>query len=340
MRFFIAAILLFTCFGLQAQDSLVIDSLMKQHKIVGAGVATIKNKKISSVKTYGELIKGTPAQPDAIFNVASLTKPLVVMLTLKLVNKNEWNLDEPLANYFTDPDVASDPRSKKLTSRHVLSHQTGFVNWRWLHPTKKLTFDADPGTKFGYSGEGFEYLAKALGAKFNKSLEQLVKEEIFDPLGMKDSRLTWSPSIETRYARNHDRNGLPTYKTFIRKEASAADDLLTTLHDYATFCVAVMKGFELNESLFREMVRPAVEMRKNMYMGLGWQLMPNLRDGHYVMGHDGGDEGVKTMALFDPVRGEGFVFFSNSDNGFDMAPYVLTSTMTDGKEILKKITGE
>lgn len=48
------------------------------------------------------------------------------MLTLRLVSSGEWNLDEPLANYWVDPDVASDPRHKLLTTRHVLSHRTGF----------------------------------------------------------------------------------------------------------------------------------------------------------------------------------------------------------------------
>ena len=183
-----------------------------------------------------------------------MTKPVVAVLTLQLVNSKQWNLDEPLAKYWTDPDVANDSRSEKLTTRHVLTHQTGFVNWRWLHPTKKLTFDTDPGTKFGYSGEGFEYLKKALENRFRKSLVQLVQEYIFDPLQMKDSRLIWNDSIEYRYAANHNRDGMAVYKTMKRTEPSAADDLITTVGDYAKFCIAVMNGFALDKKIYQDMV--------------------------------------------------------------------------------------
>src|SRR5687768_409468 len=84
-----------------------------------------------------QISKGNPAPFNTIFNVASLTKPVTAMLTLKLVSMGNWHLDEPLAKYWTDPDVVNDAWSKKLTTRHILSHQTGFVNWRWLHNTRK-----------------------------------------------------------------------------------------------------------------------------------------------------------------------------------------------------------
>jgi CubicO group peptidase (beta-lactamase class C family) len=60
----------------------------------------------------------------------------------------------------------------------ILSHQTGFPNWRYLNKSNTLSFEFEPGTKYQYSGEGFEYLRKALEAKFKKPLEQLAKEHI------------------------------------------------------------------------------------------------------------------------------------------------------------------
>jgi CubicO group peptidase (beta-lactamase class C family) len=52
------------------------------------------------------------------------------MLTLQLVSIGQWQLDEPIYKYWTDPDVINDPRHLKLTTRHILTHQTGFDNWR------------------------------------------------------------------------------------------------------------------------------------------------------------------------------------------------------------------
>jgi CubicO group peptidase (beta-lactamase class C family) len=316
-----------------------IEKLMAQNNIICTGIGVIRNGKLIDIKVYGELQKGTTAPKNTVFNVASMTKPVVAMLTLKLVNSNQWDLDEPLAKYWTDPDVVNDPRSKKLTSRQVLTHQTGFVNWRWLHPTKKLTFDFDPGTRFQYSGEGFEYLKNALEKKFKKSLVQLVLEHIFDPLEMNDSRLIWNDSIEYRYAANHNREGKAVYKTVKRKEPSAADDLLTTVEDYGKFCIAVIDGFGLNNKIYEDMVTPHVEMRKNVFMGLGWQVVP-LNNKEYVLGHSGGDEGVKTIALFNPVSKDGLVFLTNSDNGLSIAPKVFTEMMPNGSEIVQKLSGQ
>lgn len=332
-------LLLSICIGKSFSQSPDFRKLMAENKIICTGLGIITGGKLATDTVYGELKKGTPAPRNTVFNVASMTKPVVAVLTMQLVNSKQWNLDEPLAKYWTDPDVANDPRSKKLTSRHVLTHQTGFVNWRWLHATKKLTFDVDPGTKFGYSGEGFEYLKKALESKFKKSLVQLVQEYIFEPLQMKDSRLVWNDSIEYRYAANHNREGEAVYKTMKRTEPSAADDLLTTVEDYSKFCIAVMNGFGLDKKLYQDMVSPHVETKKHVFMGLGWLVVP-LANNEYVIGHDGGDEGVKTIALFNPVSKDGLIYLTNSDNGFAIAPTVFNELMPHGPEIVKKMSGE
>jgi CubicO group peptidase (beta-lactamase class C family) len=56
------------------------------------------------------------------------------------VNLGKWSLGEPLSNYFVDPDVASDGRHPQLTTRLVLTHQTGLPNWKGNEPSKKLSF--------------------------------------------------------------------------------------------------------------------------------------------------------------------------------------------------------
>lgn len=95
-----------------------------------------------------------PVPDNAIFNVASITKIVVTMLTLRLVETEQWDLDETLSDYWVDPGVASDSLHTRLTTRHVLIHQIGFANWRNNNPDKKLKFYFPPGTKYQYSGEG------------------------------------------------------------------------------------------------------------------------------------------------------------------------------------------
>ena len=158
---------------------------MKETNVPAVGIGLIENGKLKYVKVFGELKKGTPAPPNTIFQVASLTKPVVEILTLQMVSAGEWKLDEPLAKYWIDPDVQNDPRHKILTTRHVLTHQSGFENWRSMSASKKLEFIADPGTKVNYSGEGLEYLRRALEKKFKEPLERLARKRLFQSFGMK-----------------------------------------------------------------------------------------------------------------------------------------------------------
>ena len=137
-----------------------IEKWLKEKKVPTLGIGIIENGKLQQIKVSGEITKGISAPYNTIFNVASLTKPVTAIVALKLVSLGKWDLEEPLYKYWTDPDIANDPRNKKLTTKIILSHQTGFPNWRWMNKDKKLNFQFEPGTKYQYSGEGMEYLRK------------------------------------------------------------------------------------------------------------------------------------------------------------------------------------
>jgi CubicO group peptidase (beta-lactamase class C family) len=294
-----------------------IKKQMQQHHIPYVGVGIIRKGTLQQIKAYGEHQLGKPAPYNTIINVASLTKPVVAMLTLKLVSNGAWNLDEPLYKYWVDPDIKHDPRSKILTTRHILTHQTGFVNWRSDHPSRKLTFDRDPGTNFGYSGEGFQYLKKALESKFGKKLEKLVDSLLFKPLHMKDSYLVFDKRIDqSRVAAWHDTLGKPTYDNKMFSVANAADDLVTTIEDYGKFMVAVINGFGLSKELYADMIEPHSLRRPDQYMGLGWGVTLNLFGKEPLINHEGADVGISSLAFWLPQSKEGLIIFTNSDNGY------------------------
>jgi CubicO group peptidase (beta-lactamase class C family) len=310
-----------------------MDALLRQTHVPAAGVGIIRGGKLAEVRVYGELVKGTPAPYNAIFNVASLTKPIVTMLTLKLVAEGKWQLDEPLAHYWVDPDLADDPRAQLLTTRHVLGHQTGFANWRWLEPSKKLRFQFDPGVKMQYSGEGFEYLRKALEKKFGKPLEQLTQAYIFDPLGMRDTQHAWdSHTDEARFARWHDAEGKNAYTDYKTTRVNAADDLLTTIEDYGRFGAWVINGAGLPDALFAQMIKEG-----HGGMGLGWEVHKDLdASGEYALIHSGSDEGVKSLIILLPKSKQGLIVFTNGDNGFQVAEPLVLESLTVGAEIMKR----
>lgn len=314
----------------------VLRTLMQKHKVLALGIGTIENDELKNAKVFGELKSGVPAPINTIFQVASLTKPIVEMTTLRLVSKGLWLLDEPLSRYWIDPDVKDDPRNKLLTTRHVLSHQTGFVNWRWLHSTGKLVFDFEPGTKTQYSGEGLEYLKHALEVKFKMPLAAIVDKYLFKPDGMKETHFFWDGSVtEDRYARAHNKEIEP-YEIKKNKETSAADLLMTTVSDYTTFGVNVLKKKDLSTKIWQDMIH--IQSKDvNAKFGLGWEVYNHLKGKEFVLVHTGSDPGVRTAIILLPESKRGLVIFTNSDNGNPLIKDIIREALDIGDELLARI---
>lgn len=291
-----------------------IEKWLTENKVSTLGIGVIENSKLQQVKVFGEISKGISAPYNTIFNVASLTKPVTAIVALKLISLGKWNLDEPVYKYWTDPDIVNDPRNKKLTTRIILSHQTGFPNWRWMDENKKLNFQFEPGTKYQYSGEGMEYLRKALEKKFNKSLQQLANELIFQPLEMTDTKYIWDKNVDTtRLAIGYNKDG-KAYETVKNKIPNAADDLLTTIEDYGKFLVSVMNGEGLSKNVFDEMTKNQVASTKGKHFGLGLEIY-DLGNGQIALSHSGADNGVQTLFVIFPKTKNGLLIFTNSDTG-------------------------
>jgi CubicO group peptidase (beta-lactamase class C family) len=103
------------------------------------------------------------------FHAASLVTQVVGHLALTVLS----DLDEPPWN--------------RITSRHVLSHTTGLLNWR---PSgEELRPFRPPGQQWGYSGEGFVLLQEAIEDQAGLPIAELAQELVFSPLGMSDSQL-------------------------------------------------------------------------------------------------------------------------------------------------------
>lgn len=305
--------------------------------VPNVGIGMIENGKIAKIKVYGNLKNKQPAPVNTLFNVASVTKVVFGTLVLKLVQNGDWKLDEPLYKYHVDPDVKDDPRHQLLTTRHVLSQQSGFVNWRWNHPSKKLTFDFDPGTKFNYSGEGMEYLRKALEKKFNQSLSRLADSLLFKPLKMNDTRHTWDgkTGIE-RFSYWYDAEGKEHLEQDYSTSDNAADDIMTTVDDLAKFGVDVLNGAGLSQELFAEMVKAQATINPNLQQGLAWRVVNGLPEGEYAIQHGGNDIGVATLLLLLPKSKRGLVIFTNGDSGIVMCNNIVRSVYKFGKSIIHK----
>lgn len=291
-----------------------IEKWLNENNVPILGIGLIRNGTLKQVDVFGEFNKGISAPYNTIFNVASLTKPVTAIIALKLLSLGKWDLDEPLCNYWIDPDIENDDRYKKLTTRLILSHQTGFPNWRGNNKDGKLNFIFDPGLQYQYSGEGYEYLRKALEKKFDKSLQQLGEELIFEPLEMTDTRFIWDDNVDsTRVALGYDTTGIP-YEIINNKTPNGADELLTTIEDYGKFLVSILNGDGLSTEVFKEMTSHQVATTKGKYFGLGFEIY-DLENGKYALSHGGSDKGVQVIFFIFPETKEGLLIFTNVDGG-------------------------
>lgn len=314
-----------------------IEDQLASRNVPALGYGVIDQGEVTETEIIGELEAGVDAPDNAIFNVASITKPVFSLVVLKLIDTDVIGLDEPIHPYWIDPELADDPRHELLTPRILLSHQSGFPNWRWNTAEGTLAFEFDPGTQYQYSGEGMEYLRKAIEAKTGLSLTKLADSLVFDPIGMSDSRLIWDEDMEeSRLAKWHNKEG-GQYELFKRQEAIAADDLMTTVQDLQLFALYVMDGAGLSEAIFEEMVSPQVKVNEQWSYGLGWQLVPALESKEYALVHGGSDDGVRARIVVIPQSQQAFVAMANGDLGQQVIDRLMVDEFEQGADLLSHI---
>jgi CubicO group peptidase (beta-lactamase class C family) len=122
-----------------------LQDILDKHRIVTAGLGILVDGKPARALYHGDASPGVPANAATRFNVASITKTVTAEAALRLIDAGELDLDEPLGAYWVDPDIAGDPRLLSLTARTVLTHTTGFPNWRFFRSDGKLAFVRTPG---------------------------------------------------------------------------------------------------------------------------------------------------------------------------------------------------
>ena len=175
-----------------------IPGLMEQATVPGLSAAMVGNGQTYWLHGFGvtNATSSEPVTPDTVFEAASLSKPVFAYAVLKLVDQGKLSLDTPLTAYLSKPYIEGDDRLAKITARFVLSHRTGFPNWRG--DGNPLTIRFTPGERFSYSGEGFVYLQRAVEQITGKPLNDFMTDAVFRPLGMASSSYIWRPDFDAR----------------------------------------------------------------------------------------------------------------------------------------------
>jgi CubicO group peptidase (beta-lactamase class C family) len=322
LRPFLIAILVLAPFAPTSSVAQIVsfDALLAEAEIAGMAVVSVKDGAVSDVYYGG--VRSTETNPPVtaatVFEAESLSKPVMAYIALKLVGEKVLDLDKPLSEYASYPDAADDTRYMKITARMVLTHTSGFPNWRTDRERVPVLYE--PGTTFSYSGEGFVFLQRIIEHLTYQSLEALAQSYVFEPLGMTSSSFTWQSSFAQNIAVGHTDIGIALDK-FTPQVGNAAYSLHTTAEDYARFMLAMARGEGLSKSLTRDLSTIQVDAGDGIFWGLGWGLQPSL-DGASVW-HWGDNPGYKSFAFLSPDAKNGFVLLSNSANGMLLLSHVF-----------------
>jgi methyl acetate hydrolase len=173
---------------------------------------------------------------DAVFWIASMTKPVTSTAAMQLVEQGKLQLDQPISDIL--PELASPqvlegfdasgaprlrPAKRPITLRHLLTHTAGFSYDVWnadigrymkhagipgvitvKNDALKTPLVADPGERWEY-GINIDWAGKAVEKVSGKSLDVYFREHIFAPLGMADTAFKISPSMRARLVSMHAR---------------------------------------------------------------------------------------------------------------------------------------
>jgi CubicO group peptidase (beta-lactamase class C family) len=311
-----------------------IPALMRAAGIPGLSIAVVRDGKLLWSGAFGvrNAATGAPVQKDTVFGAASLSKPVVAYIALRLVDRGVLDLDTPLFTYLPYERLRGEERARLITARRVLSQSSGLPNWG----SEKLSLEFTPGEHFGYSGEAFVYLQKVLEKLAGMPLQDLARREVFGPLGMTRSSFVWEAAFAGGggSAVGVDNLGrseaIPTDQT-----ASAASSLLTTAEDYARFLLALMEGQGLKPETARAMLAPQIRIPGQMSdpksppgsgevaWGLGVGLERSGPEEPFWLWHWGDNSGrFRAWMTGSREQRRGVVYFTNGFEGLSIAEAV------------------
>jgi CubicO group peptidase (beta-lactamase class C family) len=206
-----------------------VRKFMHRRKIPGGSLAIVVDGEVKLARGYGyaDKEKEEEVQPNSLFRIASISKPITAVAVLKLVDEGKLKLDDKIVDVLklrgTVPD--HDPWWDEVTIAQLLSHTAGFDRNRSGDPmfmdeetvaafgaTLPVThhqvieyqyhgsLDYAPGERYAYSNFGYCMLGRAIEQVSGQPYEKYVQEQVFAPLGIASARI--GGSLESERAEN------------------------------------------------------------------------------------------------------------------------------------------
>ncbi|EMR73883.1 penicillin-binding protein, beta-lactamase class C [Thaumarchaeota archaeon SCGC AB-539-E09] len=184
-----------------------VQGFVDDEEIVGAELVIIKNKNIVLHEAFGWKDKenDTPMEKNTVFNLRSLTKPIIGTAIQELIDENRLSLDTKVSEYIPGFD---NEESGNITVEQLLTHHSGLPlsvmtsldEYETLQSLANATGangpQFTPGAKFWYSDAGSEVLGALIELESGRALDEYVSEGILSPLGMNNTFYYYNDTLD------------------------------------------------------------------------------------------------------------------------------------------------
>ncbi len=323
-----------------------IKAIMQTAKIPSCTIALVDGDAIVWEKAYGytNLWAKTPAQLDSVYLIGSTFKAMSTVALLQLMEKGKFKLDDPVSMYLGDIKIKGEDPKNPVTFRHVLTHTSGmpgdfgpFPLWEDEVPPKledymrsSLRVERPPLEKEVYSNMGFSLIGYLVEKISGQPFKKYIRENIFQPLEMKDTEFNPRPDMDERMAFPYvpdEKTG--EQKVFMKLRATVwpAGLVYGTIDDQARWLITNLNGGTykgkqlISEATHAEMLRPQFEKFKGPVekiwggseanFGLSWWTED--RGGEKYFAHSGSVPGYTAFLLGNRTRRLGFAILTNGN---------------------------
>lgn len=315
----------------QRVDEAVITELRKQH-VVGVAIGIIQNNKVVYTKGYGfsQLKTRRAVTNDTVFNWASNSKPVIAIAAMQLVQNGILDLDKPIGAYIPSLPV----HLKKITTRHLLSHQSGIPHYRngkviasakRISPLKDIDpfislnrfimspLIFEPGTRTEYSSYAYILLTAIVQAVGNRPIDQQLSTRIEKPIGLKSFQLdmpfmdqhNWTDAYKIR---NGKVQKITDYPHFWKHGAGGYK---SDVKDFSRFALALMNKELISTTTTTTMWTPQkLNNGRSSTYGLGVRVSGRGRN--LKVSHNGSQDETRTRMVLYPNQQHGVVVMCNT----------------------------
>jgi len=312
----------------------IVEESIEQKKIPGAVVLVLNQGKIVYKQAFGNksLYPSTePMTTDTIFDLASLTKPIATGTSIfKLVEAGKLRLSDKVKLHL--PEL-TEPAWETITLEHLLTHTSGLPAGNASSDYKEgitqsikkinnLKLLAPPGERFTYSDIGFIMLGEIVQRTSGRLLDQFSRDEIFLPLGMKETGYNPSETLKPRIAPTQKekeimlRGVVHDPRARLLNGIAGHAGLFSTVDDLALYCAMILNPSN-SKVLSHASIRTMTQARAvpNGWRTFGWDCdtaFSSNRGELFPKGSTFGHTGFTgTSIWFDPASQTAVIFLSN-----------------------------